>query len=248
MMKLVSWNVNGLKSAISKSFEEVFKNINADIFCVQETKAQEGQLDLKFENYYNYWNYSEKKGYSGTAIFTKQKPLNVFYGLGVEELDKEGRVITLEFEDFFIVNTYTPCYQKDIERQNYREYWDDEFIKYIETLEDKKDVIICGDFNVAYTDMDLGSNNKDILGFSDEERQQFGKILDMGFTDTFRYKNPNYKKFTWWKNNRREFQDNACRLDYFLVSDELKNNIVATQIRNDIGGSDHCPIVLKIKM
>lgn len=247
-MKLVSWNVNGLKSAMNKNFEEIFNTINADIFCLQETKAQEGQLNLEFPEYYNYWNYSEKKGYSGTAIFTKQKPLNVFYGLNVEELDKEGRVITLEFEDFFIVNTYTPCYQKDIERQNYRSYWDDEFINYVEDLECKKDVIICGDFNVAYNDLDIGSNNKEILGFSDEERQQFGKILDMGFVDTFRYKNPNYKKFTWWKNNKRDSKDNACRLDYFLVSEELKDNIIATQIRNDIGGSDHCPIVLKIKM
>lgn len=247
-MKLVSWNVNGLKSAMNKNFEEIFNTINADIFCLQETKAQEGQLNLEFPEYYNYWNYSEKKGYSGTAIFTKQKPLNVFYGLNVEKLDKEGRVITLEFEDFFIVNTYTPCYQKDIERQNYRSYWDDEFINYVEDLECKKDVIICGDFNVAYNDLDIGSNNKEILGFSDEERQQFGKILDMGFVDTFRYKNPNYKKFTWWKNNKRDSKDNGCRLDYFLVSEELKDNIIATQIRNDIGGSDHCPIVLKIKM
>lgn len=247
-MKLVSWNVNGLKSIMSKNFREIFNNINADIFCLQETKIQEGQLSLEFPNYYNYWNYSEKKGYSGTAIFTKQKPLNVFYGLDVEELDKEGRIITLEFEDFFVINTYTPCYQKNIERQNYRAYWDDEFIKYVEFLEEKKDVIICGDFNVAYRDMDLGSNNKEILGFSDEEREQFRKVLDMGFVDTFRYKNPNYKKFTWWKNNNRTSNDNACRLDYFLVSNELKNNIVATQIRNDIGGSDHCPIVLKIKI
>lgn len=247
-MKLVSWNVNGLKSIIGKDFEKNFKLMNADIFCLQETKIQEGQLNLKFSDYYNYWNYSEKKGYSGTAILTKQKPLNVYYGLDVEELDKEGRVITLEFGDFFLINTYTPCYQKDIERQNYRAYWDDEFIKYIEFLENKKEVIICGDFNVAYSELDLGSHNKEILGFSDEERQQFGRILDMGFIDTFRYKNPNYKKFTWWKNNKRDSKDNACRLDYFLVSEELKNNIIATQIRNDIGGSDHCPIVLKIKI
>lgn len=247
-MKLVSWNVNGMKSVLNKNFIEVFKNMNADIFCIQEIKMQEGQIELELNNYYQYWNYAEKKGYSGTAIFTKEEPLNVIYGIDDEELDKEGRVITLEYEEFFIVNTYTPCYQKNIERQNYRMNWDERFIEYIEELEWKKNVIICGDFNVAYQEIDLGNLNKEILGFTDEERQQFYNLLNIGFIDTFRYKNPNYRKYTWWKNDKREIKDNGCRLDYFLVSNELKNNIIAVQIRNDIRGSDHCPIVLKIKV
>jgi len=247
-MKLVSWNVNGMKSVLNKNFIEVFKNMNADIFCIQEIKMQEGQIELELNNYYQYWNYAEKKGYSGTAIFTKEEPLNVIYGIDDEELDKEGRVITLEYEEFFIVNTYTPCYQKNIERQNYRMNWDERFIEYIEELEWKKNVIICGDFNVAYQEIDLGNLNKEILGFTDEERRQFYNLLNIGFIDTFRYKNPNYRKYTWWKNDKREIKDNGCRLDYFLVSNELKNNIIAVQIRNDIRGSDHCPIVLKIKV
>lgn len=246
-MKLASWNVNGLKSVLSKNFMEVFQNMNADIFCIQETKVQENQ-NLEFSNYYQFWNFSEKKGYSGTAIFSKEKPLEVYKGINVEELDKEGRVITLEFEDYFIVNTYTPCCKDDIKRQNYRMEWDEKFLAYIEDLYNKKDVIICGDFNVAHKEMDLGNLNKKILGFSDEEREQFNNLLDIGFVDIFREKNPNCKKFTWWKNNKRDTKDNGCRLDYFLIPEELKNNVIATQIRNDIGGSDHCPIVLKIKI
>lgn len=247
-MKLASWNVNGFKSIISKNFKEVFNAINADMFCIQETKITEEQTDVEFPNYFQYWNYSEKKGYSGTAIFTKIKPIKAIYGMGIEELDKEGRLITLEYEDFYIVNTYTPCYQKNIERQNYRLYWDEKFLEYIEELQDKKDVIICGDFNVAYQEIDLSNSNKEILGFSDEERLQFMNLLNIGFIDTFRYKNPDFRKYTWWKNNKRDIVDNACRLDYFLISEELKNNIIATQIRNDIGGSDHCPVVLKIRI
>lgn len=247
-MKLVSWNVNGMKSVLSKNFMQVFKNMNADIFCIQETKTQEGQVELELENYHQYWNYSDKKGYSGTAIFSKEEPINVFMGINDEELDKEGRVITLEFENYFIVNTYTPCYQKNIERQNFRMEWDEKFLEYIEELEYKKDVIICGDFNVAYEEIDLGNINKEILGFSDEERQQFNNLLNIGFIDSFRYKNQNYKKFTWWKNNKRDIKDNGCRLDYILVPEEMKYKIVATQIRNDIGGSDHCPIVVKMKI
>lgn len=245
-MKIVSWNVNGIKSVINKNFMEVFKNMNADIFCIQETKTQEQQLELN--NYFQYWNYANKKGYSGTAIFTKIEPLDVIYGINDEELDDEGRVITLEYEDFYIVNTYTPCYQKSIARQNYRMNWDEKFIEYIEELVWKKNVIICGDFNVAYQEIDLGNVNKEILGFTDEERRQFYNLLNIGFIDVFRFKNPNYRKYTWWKNDKREITDNGCRLDYFLISKELKNNIVAVQIRNDIRGSDHCPIVLKIKM
>lgn len=245
-MKIVSWNVNGIKSVINKNFMEVFKNMNADIFCIQETKTQEQQLELN--NYFQYWNYANKKGYSGTAIFTKIEPLDVIYGINDEELDDEGRVITLEYEDFYIVNTYTPCYQKSIARQNYRMNWDEKFIEYIEKLVWKKNVIICGDFNVAYQEIDFGNVNKEILGFTDEERRQFYNLLNIGFIDVFRFKNPNYRKYTWWKNDKREIMDNGCRLDYFLVSKELKNNIVAVQIRNDIRGSDHCPIVLKIKM
>lgn len=245
-MKIVSWNVNGIKSVINKNFLEVFKNMNADIFCVQETKTQEQQLEVK--DYFQYWNYAEKKGYSGTAIFTKIEPLDVIYGINDEELDNEGRVITLEYEDFYIVNTYTPCYQKNIARQNYRMNWDERFIEYIEEFVWKKNVIICGDFNVAYQEIDLGNVNKEILGFTDEERRQFYNLLNIGFIDTFRFKNPNYRKYTWWKNDKREIMDNGCRLDYFLISKELKNNIVAVQIRNDIRGSDHCPIVMKIKI
>jgi len=247
-MKIVSWNVNGIKSVLNKNFIETFKNMNADIFCVQETKTQKGQIDLQIQDYFQYWNYADKKGYSGTAIFTKHKPLNVMYGLINDEVDNEGRIITLEFEDFFLVNTYTPCYQKNIERQNYRMYWDEKFIEFIEELENKKNVIICGDFNVAYQEIDLGNISKEILGFTDEERQQFSNLLDIGFIDTFRYKYPDYRKYTWWKNNKREIKDNGCRLDYFLISEELKNNIIAVQIRNDIGGSDHCPVVLKIRI
>lgn len=245
-MKIVSWNVNGIKSVINKNFMEVFKNMNADIFCIQETKTQEQQLELN--NYFQYWNYANKKGYSGTAIFTKIEPLDVIYGINDEELDDEGRVITLEYEDFYIVNTYTPCYQKSIARQNYRMNWDEKFIEYIEKLVWKKNVIICGDFNVAYQEIDFGNVNKEILGFTDEERRQFYNLLNIGFIDTFRFKNPNYRKYTWWKNDKREIMDNGCRLDYFLISKELKNNIVAVQIRNDIRGSDHCPIVMKIKI
>lgn len=245
-MKIVSWNVNGIKSVINKNFMEVFKNMNADIFCIQETKTQEQQLELN--NYFQYWNYANKKGYSGTAIFTKIEPLDVIYGINDEELDDEGRVITLEYEDFYIVNTYTPCYQKSIARQNYRMNWDEKFIEYIEELVWRKNVIICGDFNVAYQEIDFGNVNKEILGFTDEERRQFYNLLNIGFIDVFRFKNPNYRKYTWWKNDKREIMDNGCRLDYFLISKELKNNIVAVQIRNDIRGSDHCPIVLKIKM
>lgn len=247
-MKFVSWNVNGLKSVLNKNFMEVFKNMNADIFCIQEIKVQEGQMEIKLPNYFQYWNYSEKKGYSGTAIFTKEIPLKTLKGINDEYLDMEGRVLTLEFENFFIVNTYTPCCQKKIERQNYRMKWDEKFIEYIDELYRKKDVIICGDFNVAYQEIDLGNVNKEILGFSDEERQQFNNLLKVGFVDSFRYKNPSYKKYTWWKNNNREISGNGCRLDYFLVPKELRNNIISAQIRNDIGGSDHCPIVLKIKI
>ena len=247
-MKFVSWNVNGMKAILNKNFMEVFKNMNADIFCLQETKIQEGQDELQLDGYYQYWNYSEKKGYSGTAIFTKKEPINVLYGMDNEELDKEGRLITLEFEDFYIVNTYTPCYQKNIERQNYRMKWDDNFLDYIEQLECKKYVIVCGDFNVAYQSIDLGNLNKEILGFGDEERQQFFDLLELGFIDTFRFKNPTWRRYTWWKNNKREIKDNGCRLDYFLISEELKNSIIATQIREEIGGSDHCPIVLKIRI
>ena len=247
-MKFVSWNVNGLKSIVNKNFYEVFKNMNADFFCIQEIKMQENQIELDLPNYYQYWNYAQKKGYSGTAIFAKEKPLNVIYGLGVEELDTEGRILTLEYDDFYLVNTYTPCYQKNIERQNFRFIWDDEFIKFISNLENKKDVIMCGDFNVAYQNIDCGNLSKDILGFSDEERQQFAKLLKLGFIDAFRYKYPNFRKYTWWKNNKREISDNGCRLDYFLIQKEFKNSIINVQIRNDIGGSDHCPIVLKLKI
>ena len=247
-MRLVSWNVNGIRACLTKGFSDFFKSIDADIFCIQETKTQEGQVELELENYYQYWNYSDKKGYSGTAIFSKEEPINVFMGINDEKLDKEGRVITLEFENYFIVNTYTPCYQKNIERQNFRMEWDEKFLEYIEDLEYKKDVIICGDFNVAYEEIDLGNINKEILGFSDEERQQFNNLLNIGFIDSFRYKNQNYKKFTWWKNNKRDIKDNGCRLDYILVPEELKYKIIATQIRNDIGGSDHCPVVLKMKI
>jgi len=247
-MKFVSWNVNGLKAILNKNFEKNIKTMNADIVCIQETKTQEGKININLDDYYKYWNYADKKGYSGTAVFSREEPLNVFYGINTEELDKEGRIITLEFEDFYLVNVYTPCYQKNIARQNYREWWDEEFIKYIENLEYQKNVIICGDLNVAHQEIDLGNLNKDILGFSDEERLQFKNLLNIGFVDSFRYKHPDYRKYTWWKNNQREIQDNGCRLDYILVSNELKEKIIGTQIRNDIGGSDHCPIVLKIKM
>ena len=246
-MKIVSWNVNGIKSVLNKNFIEVFNNMNADIFCVQEIKTHLGQVELNLKDYFQYWNYADKKGYSGTAIFTKEKPLNVNYGIENEE-DSEGRVITLEFENYFVVNTYTPCYQKSIERQNYRMEWDEKFLEYIEELECNKEVIICGDFNVAYQEIDLGNLNKEILGFNDEERQQFKNLLDIGFIDAFRHKYPGVKKYTWWKNNKRKVEDNGCRLDYFLISDELKDNIISVQIRNDVGGSDHCPITLKIKV
>ena len=247
MLKIVSWNVNGYMAMINKNFKEIFKNMNADIFCIQETKLQKNQEDKNFaEGYKSYWNYSEKKGYSGTAVFTKINPIDVKYGFGINDLDQEGRLITLEFEEYFLVNTYTPCFQKNLERQNYRATWDDEFLEYIKELKQDKEVIICGDLNVAYKDIDIGSFRKELLGFGDEERYQFSKLLDLGLIDSFRYKNPYWKKYTWWRNNNRE-NKNGCRLDYFLISQELKENIVNTQIRSEIGGSDHCPIVLKMK-
>lgn len=251
-MKFVSWNVNGLRAMLNKNFNEVFKNMNADFFCLQETKLQENMIELTKEGYYSYWNYADKKGYSGTAIFTKMKPLNVTYGMNSEEYDNEGRIITLEYEKFYIINVYVPNSQANLGRLNYRLEWGDIFYEYVKELQYEKPVIICGDFNVAHTELDLKYPEKSINTecFTNEEREQFNELLGIGLIDSYRYIYPKKENaYTWWsyRHNGKE-TGNGWRLDYFLVSKELKEKIFNVQIRADIGGSDHCPIVIKIKI
>lgn len=255
-MKLISWNVNGLRAVVNKGFKEFFKEIDADIFCIQETKMQEAQLDENileiFEGYNAYWNSAEKKGYSGTAIFTKQKPLNVTYGIGKEEHDKEGRVITLEFEKFYIVNIYTPNSKRELERLDYRQLWEDEIRAYLLKLKENKPVVMCGDLNVAHTEIDLKNpkTNRKNAGFTDEERAKMTELLNAGFVDTYRYKYPEVEgKYSWWSYMFHAREKNAgWRIDYFIVSESLKDKIEDAKILDDIYGSDHCPIELDLNI
>ena len=254
-MKLISWNVNGLRAVVNKGFKEFFKEIDADIFCIQETKMQEAQLDENileiFEGYNAYWNSAEKKGYSGTAIFTKQKPLNVTYGIGKEEHDKEGRVITLEFEKFYIVNIYTPNSKRELERLDYRQLWEDEIRAYLLKLKENKSVVMCGDLNVAHTEIDLKNpkTNRKNAGFTDEERAKMTELLNAGFVDTFRYKYPEVEgKYSWWSYMGHAREKNVgWRIDYFIVSNDFRENIKDATIYTEILGSDHCPVGLEIK-
>ncbi|WP_058485734.1 exodeoxyribonuclease III [Defluviitalea phaphyphila] len=249
-MKLISWNVNGLRACVKKGFMDFFKEIDADIFCIQETKLQEGQIELDLDGYYQYWNYAEKKGYSGTAIFSKIKPINVVYGIGEEEHDKEGRVITLEFHKFFLVTVYTPNSQKGLTRLDYRMKWEDSFLTYLKKLEKTKPVIFCGDLNVAHKEIDLKNpkTNRKNAGFTDEERSKFDALLNAGFIDTFRYFYPEKQgAYTWWSYMFNARANNAgWRIDYFCVSNSLKNELKDAMIYSDVMGSDHCPIGLEI--
>lgn len=255
-MKLISWNVNGLRAVVNKGFKEFFKEIDADIFCIQETKMQEAQLDENileiFEGYNAYWNSAEKKGYSGTAIFTKQKPLNVTYGIGKEEHDKEGRVITLEFEKFYMVNIYTPNSKRELERLDYRQLWEDEIRAYLLKLKENKSVVMCGDLNVAHEEIDLKNpkTNRKNAGFTDEERAKMTELLNAGFVDTFRYKYPEVEgKYSWWSYMFHAREKNAgWRIDYFIVSENLKDKIEDAKILDDIYGSDHCPVELDLNI
>lgn len=247
-MKLISWNVNGLRACVKKGFLDYFKSEDADIFCLQETKLQEGQIDLDLEGYHQYWNYAEKKGYSGTAIFTKKKPLNVYYGINMEHHDKEGRVITLEFEDFFMVTVYTPNSQSELARLEYRMEWEDDFRNYLLELSSKKGVVVCGDLNVAHKEIDLKNpkTNRKNAGFTDEERDKFSTLLSSGFIDTFRYFNPDLEGvYSWWSYRFNARKNNAgWRIDYFLVSNNLEDRIKEASIDTEILGSDHCPVKL----
>lgn len=255
-MKLISWNVNGLRAVINKGFKDFFKEIDADIFSIQETKMQETQLDENilqiFEGYNAYWNSAEKKGYSGTAIFTKQKPLNVTYGIGKEEHDKEGRVITLEFEKFYMVNIYTPNSKRELERLDYRQEWEDEIRKYLLKLNQSKPVIMCGDLNVAHKEIDLKNpkTNHKSAGFTDEERNKMTELLKAGFIDTYRYLYPDKENvYTWWSYMRKAREKNVgWRIDYFIVSNDIKNKIKEAKIDEDVMGSDHCPVELEIEI
>jgi exodeoxyribonuclease III len=250
-MKLVSWNVNGLRAIYKKGFEESFKELDADIFCIQETKMQEGQIELDLQGYYQYYNYAERKGYSGTAIFTKKEPLKVSYGMGIEEHDKEGRVITLEFDKFYMVNCYTPNSGRELARLEYRMTWEDEFKKYLIKLDKQKPVIICGDLNVAHTEIDLKNpkSNRKNAGFTDEERSKIEELLNSGFTDSFRKMYPDKEgAYTWWSYMFNARANNAgWRIDYFLVSDRISKNIKDAYIYSEIMGSDHCPVGLEIE-
>ena len=251
MKKLISWNVNGLRACVKKGFLDYFKDVDADIFCIQESKLQEGQIDLDLDGYYDYWNYAEKKGYSGTAIFTKEKPISVSLGLGIEEHDKEGRVITLEFEDFYMITVYTPNSQDKLARIDYRMSWEDAFLNYLKDLEKNKPVIVCGDLNVAHKEIDLKNpkSNRNNPGFSDAERNKFSTLLSNGFIDTFRYFNPDKEgAYSWWSYRFNARANNAgWRIDYFLTSKSLESHLVSADIHTEVFGSDHCPIELVIK-
>lgn len=247
-MKLISWNVNGIRACVGKGFLDYFKEADADVFCIQETKMQAGQLELDLEGYEQYWNYAQRKGYSGTAIFTKKKPLSVSYGIGIEEHDTEGRVITLEFEDFYMITVYTPNSQNELARLDYRMEWEDAFLSYLKKLEENKPVIICGDLNVAHQEIDLKNlkTNRKNAGFTDEERGKFQTLLDNGFIDTFRYFYPDQTGiYSWWSYRFQARAKNAgWRIDYFLVSDSLKDRLTDAKIHTDVMGSDHCPVEL----
>ena len=254
-MKLVSWNVNGLRAVINKGFKDFFAEIDADIFCIQETKMQENQISENireiFKGYHEYWNSAVKKGYSGTAIFSKRKPINVTYGLGIEEHDQEGRIITLEYEEFFLVNCYTPNSKRELERLEYRMIWEDEFRNYLLKLDKIKPVILCGDLNVAHKEIDLKNpkNNRRNAGFTDEERNKMTQLLDSGFTDSFRYLYPDKEEcYSWWSYMARSREKNVgWRIDYFIVSKSIEDKIQESYIYSDIMGSDHCPVGIDIK-
>ena len=272
-MKFISWNVNGIRACVKKGFLDFFNEADADIFCIQESKMQEGQLDLELPGYHQYWNYAVKKGYSGTGIFTKEEPISVFYGLGIEEHDQEGRVITLEFKDYYFITVYTPNSQSELARLSYRMKWEEDFLAYLKKLEEtkpvifcgdlkesqpsltqeakpkKKPIIICGDFNVAATELDLKNpkNNVKNAGFTPEEREKFKTLLDSGFTDSYRYLHPDTEKYSWWSYRFKARERNAgWRIDYFLTSDSIKDKIKDAEILTDVRGSDHCPIELDI--
>jgi len=272
-MKFISWNVNGIRACVKKGFLDFFNETDADIFCIQESKMQEGQLDLELPGYHQYWNYAVKKGYSGTGIFTKEEPLSVSYGLGIEEHDQEGRVITLEFENYYFITVYTPNSQSELARLSYRMKWEEDFLAYLKKLEEtkpvifcgdlkesqpsltqeakpkKKPIIICGDFNVAATELDLKNpkNNVKNAGFTPEEREKFKTLLDSGFTDSYRYLHPDTEKYSWWSYRFKARERNAgWRIDYFLTSDSIKDKIKDAEILTDVMGSDHCPIELDI--
>ncbi|MDA3733023.1 exodeoxyribonuclease III [Niameybacter massiliensis] len=250
-MKCISWNVNGLRAVVQKNFMEFFNEVDADIFCLQETKMQHGQLELDLPGYHQYFNYAEKKGYSGTAIFTKQEPLEVKLGLGIPELDTEGRVITLEFENFYFVTVYTPNAQSELARIDFRMMWEDAFRTYLVELDQKKPVIICGDLNVAHQEIDLKNpkTNRGSAGFSDEERGKFTELLASGFTDTYRHFNPDQEgAYTWWSYRFKAREKNAgWRIDYFLVSNRLQEQVETATIYNEVMGSDHCPVGIELK-
>lgn len=250
-MKFISWNVNGLRACVGKDFEKSFLDLDADFFCLQETKMQAGQLDLQFEGYESYWNYAEKKGYSGTAIYTRHKPLSVHYGMGVEEHDHEGRIVTLEYETFYIVTVYTPNSQDGLKRLDYRMTWEEDFRKFLLCLDEKKPVIVCGDMNVAHEEIDIKNpkTNRRNAGFTDEEREKMTVLLDAGFVDSFRFKYPEQVTYSWWSYRFHAREKNAgWRIDYFLTSERLKENIVDAKIHTEIYGSDHCPVELDIEL
>ena len=252
MLKFISWNVNGIRACCDKGFREEFERLDADFFCLQETKMQAGQLDLQFEGYQSYWNYAEKKGYSGTAIFTRHQPLSVAYGIGVEEHDHEGRVITLEMEQFYLITVYVPNSQDGLKRLDYRMTWEDDFLAYLKKLEEKKPVVVCGDLNVAHQEIDLKNpkSNRKNAGFTDEERAKFTQWLNAGFTDTFRYFYPEQKDiYSWWSYRFKAREKNAgWRIDYFVTSASLNDKLVDAKIHTDVLGSDHCPVELTLNV
>lgn len=250
MLKFISWNVNGIRACCDKGFRESFERLDADFFCLQETKMQAGQLDLQFEGYQSYWNYAEKKGYSGTAVFTRHQPLSVTYGIGVEEHDHEGRVITLEMDSFYLITVYTPNSQDELRRLDYRMSWEDDFLAYLKKLEEKKPVVVCGDLNVAHQEIDLKNpkTNRRNAGFTDEERAKFSRWLESGFTDTFRYFYPDRKEiYSWWSYRFKAREKNAgWRIDYFVTSASLNDKLLDAKIHTDVYGSDHCPVELTL--
>lgn len=250
-MKFISWNVNGLRACMGKGFMDFFNEIDADILCLQETKLQEGQIELDIPGYFQYWNYAEKKGYSGTALFTKKEPISVTYGIGIEEHDHEGRVITAEFEDFYFIDVYVPNSQRELTRLDYRMVWEEAFLSYVKKLEETKPVIYCGDLNVAHKEIDLKNpkTNHMNAGFTDQERECFTRVLENGYIDSFRYFYPDEKdKYSWWSYMFKAREKNAgWRIDYFVVSEKLKDRLLDAKIHADIQGSDHCPVELDIK-
>ena len=251
-MKCVSWNVNGIRAVLTKGFLDYFNAVDADVFCLQETKCQAGQVEIDLPGYYQYWNYAEKKGYSGTALFCKKEPISVTYGMGIAEHDTEGRMITAEFDEVYVVTVYTPNAQSELARIDYRMAWEDAFKNYVKKLEEHKPVIICGDLNVAHQEIDLKNpkTNKGNAGFSDEERGKFGELLEAGFIDTFRYFYPDAEgAYSWWSYRFKAREKNAgWRIDYFLASEVLKDQLVSASIHNEVLGSDHCPVVLEINV